>query len=343
MDEKDRLLLTHLHNGIPLTGQPFGTLAAKVGVDQAGVLVRVQRLIKEGILAGIKPVLDPHAFYYQSVWVAMRFGPSELAPNTEIILQHPGVVYACERDHEFNFWFFLAVPAEHDLELHVRYLEKISGARGTLFLPVRKVYKGADYLNSLDAGLFAAMGERYEKRQEARLPDLTAQEIEVIRWLQEPFLITDEPYETIAEALNLPVEKIITIIKTLTHKGFLRRIGSFLRLPETESSTKTLVAWQIPEEKLLRIGPEIHEFREVLYGDRRPLYPEFPYSLYTMIRAANAAELEVVARRMQDRIGKWPHRVLTTLREFKKIGMRYFPKELNVWWTQSRSMVAQTF
>ena len=103
------------------------------------------------------------------------------------------------------------------------------------------------------------------------------------------------------------------------------------------------MVWQIPEEKLERSGPEIAAFREVLYADRRPTFPEFPHSLYTMIRAGTSAELEVVARRIQDRIGKWPYRGLVTIRELKKEPMKYFPKEMDMWWLASRHVAETAF
>ena len=223
-------------------------------------------------------------------------------------------------------------------------------------------------MSILDAGTFPKMGEHYEKRQKSCSPELTKEEMEIIFWLQEPFPLTDAPFQQIAREVNWPETKVFDIVKMLAHKGFLRRIGSFSRMHATGSQTKTpalrninfkgpqygtvnpenlydtaLVVWQIPEEKLERIESGIHEFAEVLYGDRRPAYPGFPYSLYTMIRAGSAAELEVVTRRIQDKIGKWPHRVLETVREFKKAGMKYFPKGLDVWWEQSRHMVETVF
>ena len=165
MDEKDRLLLTYLRNGLPLTPRPFDVWSAKIGVDSAELLVRIQRLKKEGTFAGIKAILDPYAFHYQSAWVAMKFGSEELESRTEVLWQHPGVVYGCEREHEFNLWFFIAVPENHDLELHVRCLEALAGAPRTLFLPVRKVFKGTDFLGSWDAEIFSAMTERFGERR----------------------------------------------------------------------------------------------------------------------------------------------------------------------------------
>jgi len=335
MDEKDRLLLTYLQNGLPLTSHPFDVWSSKIGADSAELLVRIQRLKKEGTFGGIKAVLDPRAFHYQSAWVAAQFSSEDLEARAEALWQHPGVIYGCERDHEFNLWFFIAAPAGHDLELHVRCLEKITGARKTLFFPVRKVFKGTDLLSSLDAETFPAMNERFEKRQAGGSSDLTTEEIGMIRQLQEPFPLTDEPYQKIAADLGITEAQALERMKSLVKKGCLRRIGSFLKPSAEVQAARTLVVWQIPDEKLERMGSEIAGFGEVLYADRRPAYPEFPYSLYTMIRAGTPAELEVLTRRMQDRIGKWPHQVLVTTRELRKTPMKYFPKELDVWWRES--------
>jgi DNA-binding Lrp family transcriptional regulator len=336
MDGKDRLLLTYLQNGLPLTPGPFAVWAAKLGTDNADLLVRIQRLKKEGTFGGIRPVLDFRFFHYQSSWVALRICSGGIESRTEVLWQHPGVIYGCEREHEFNVWFFIAVPADHDLELHVRCLEKLLGAEEVLFLPVRKIFKGSDLLNSLGTETFPVMSERFEKRRTIRAPDLAAEEIDMIRQLQEAFPLTDEPYQKIAADLGITEAQVLERMRSLVRKGCLRKIGSFLKPVTSVSEARTLVVWKIPEEKLERIGPEIAAFREVLYADRRPAYPEFPYSLYTMILGETPEELELIIRRMQDRIGKWPHRVMMTTREFKKERMKYFPKELDVWWQQSR-------
>ncbi|MFH1208829.1 MAG: hypothetical protein V1673_04655 [Candidatus Omnitrophota bacterium] len=383
MDEKDRLLLTYLHNGLSLTLRPFDVLSAKIDADSAELLVRIQRLKQEGIFAGIKAILNPRTFHYQSAWVAVKVGPErqalgeavprdgsstqlssgELESCAEVFGRHPGVVYGCEREHEFNLWFFIAAPAGHDLELHVKCLEKLAGIQKALFLPVRKVFKGSDLLSSLDAGTFPAMDEHFKRRRAAGFPHLTARtgqehqapagvarkdgpsakEIEMIRQLQEPFPLTDAPYRKIAADLGISENQALEWVKALAKKGYLKRIGSFPRSEVFLSGAKTLVVWQIPEEKLERIGSEIAGFSEVLYADRRPVFTEFPYSLYTMVRVSTSTEVEVLARRMQDRIGKWPYRALMTTRELKKNPMKYFPKELGGWWHESRHVVETAF
>lgn len=341
MDEKDRLLLTCLQSGLPLISRPFEALATKIGTDAADLLMRIQRLKKEGILGGIRAMLDPHMFHYQSAWVAAKVDPAGQESCAQVLGQHPGVIYACEREHEFNLWFFIAVPGDQDLELHVRCLEKLAGAQPALFLPARRVFKRADFLNTADTATFPGISERFEGR--GTVSDLSESDIVMIRKLQEVFPVTDEPFRKIASELRITEAQALEHIKSLAGKGCLKKIGSFAKLAAAPLAVKTLVVWQIPEEKTEWIGAKISELREVFSAETRPSYPEFPYSFYTLVRAATPAELEDVTRHVQERIGKWPHRVLATVRELKKEGIKYFPRELDLWWRQNRPLTETAF
>ena len=198
-------------------------------------------------------------------------------------------------------------------------------------------------MSSWDAGTFPSASERFEKRSTTEPSGLTLEEIRMIRQLQEAFPLTDEPYRKIAADLGMTENEALERIKALVKKGCLKRIGSFLKPAAAIPVEKTLVVWQIPEEKLERIGPEIAGFSEVLYADRRPALPEFPYALYTVLRSGTPGEFGALTRRIQDRIGKWPFRVLTTVREFKKERIKYFPKELDVWWRQNSPVIEAAF
>lgn len=350
MDEKDRLLLTFLHQGLPLVSQPFRVFAASAGLDPAEVLVRIQRLKKEGVLSGISGAWNPRAFHYQSAWVAMRFEPEVYADRAEIVHRHPGVVYSCERAHELNFWFFVAVPVEYDLETHVRGLERFAAPLKSFFLPVRRVLKGADLLSAMDSGTFLEMNEHYEKRKSVCSSGLAAEEVELIRVLQGPFPMTDEPFQSIARQMNIPESRVLEIANGLVKKGCLRRIGSSVRpAPALErgfaagSKNKTLLIWHVPEEKQERVREVIAGFPEVLYSDWRPAYPGFPYSLYMMVQAASHAAIDGIVRRVEEQIGQWPWDMLLTKRDLKKSPMRYFPKELEAWQQQNRSMAETAF
>jgi DNA-binding Lrp family transcriptional regulator len=208
---------------------------------------------------------------------------------------------------------------------------------------VRQVFKGTDPLSALDVETFPVSNERFQKWQSVGSPEVTTEEAGMIRRLQELFPLTDEPYRMIGADLGITEAQVLERMKALVSKGCLKRIGSFLKPAVVVPEARTLVVWQIPEEKLERIGSELAGFSEVRYADRRPACQEFPYALYTMIQTGTPEELEVVTRRIQDRIGKWPCRVVTTIREFKKEPVRYFPKGLDAWWRENRHAAETEF
>ncbi len=59
MDKIDEFLLSELNHGIPLTTQPFNSIAAKIGVSPNEVLTRLTKLKESGVIrrfgASIKP------------------------------------------------------------------------------------------------------------------------------------------------------------------------------------------------------------------------------------------------------------------------------------------------
>ncbi|MBU9889664.1 MAG: hypothetical protein KTQ49_07340 [Candidatus Omnitrophica bacterium] len=342
MDEKDRLLWAHLHSGIPLVRRPFDQLGAKVGLDAAEIFVRIQRLKKEGALTEIQPVWDVRKFRYQSAWVAMRFDPSNLISRTGSFKDHPGVVYVCERNHAFNLWFFITVPETHDVEAHVRCLERMSGAEQALLFPLRKVFKGMDLLHTLDESTFRPMGEHFAPGREGRVLGLTSEEIETVRGAQH-FPVTDEPYQKIASGLGATEAQVLETLKSLIKKGCLRRIGSLMP-PSTHSiKEKRLVVWQVPEEKIENAGNAVASCTEVIYADHRAALPGFPYSLSTVVQVKNEAETEETLRHIEERIGKWSRATLKTVQEFKKERPEYFSKELDRWWNEHRAVAETAF
>jgi DNA-binding Lrp family transcriptional regulator len=339
MDEKDRLLLTCLQSGLPLASRPFDVWASRVGVDSADLFVRIQRLKREGAFGGVRAIFDPRALHYQSAWVAMKCSSEKAGP----VWRHPGVIYGCEREHEFNIWFFIATPETHDLELHVRCLEKLAAPARALFLPVRKIFKGSDLLSSLGTGTFGDMAESFEKRRSTEENNITEEEIQMIRRLQEPFPFTDDPFRRIASDLGITETQTLDRLRALSARGCLRRIGGFLKPSTAGSVPRSLVVWRVPEEKLERIGPEIERSEAVLYADHRPSFPDLPFSLYTMMRTESAEALENTVRKLEERIGQWPHQALKTIREFKKETMKHFPKELEEWWRENRCIAEAAF
>jgi hypothetical protein len=95
-----------------------------------------------------------------------------------------------------------------------------------------------------------------------------------------------------------------------------------------------MAVWKVPEEELDDLGPRMAAFSAVSHCYRRPTYPDWPYSIFTMVhaRSKEACE-EAIAAIAEDTGITDPDRraVLYSTYEFKKIRLMYFTPDYREW------------
>jgi len=334
-DETDRRLLTLLQKEIPLETRPFAKIGETLGSSEADVLQRIQRLKAEDkVIRQVSAIFDTKSLGYKSTLVAMRFDEEQLDNGAEVINQHPGVSHNYKRNADFNLWFTIAVPPKETLEAHINRLHELSGAKQTLILPTLRLFKIGVKLDLTGKESKEETAEEIydESKRRKSAPDLTEAEIDVIRMLQEDLPLVETPYEVLAKAIGLSEEKLFEILRSLISRGYLRRLAAILHHRRAGFAANAMVVWNIPKEKLDTIGPEFAKFREVSHCYERPIFSDWPYSIYTMVHAPKVQDCEGIVERMKQKIGEWPHLNLYSTKEYKKVRLKYFTKELDEWW-----------
>jgi hypothetical protein len=92
-----------------------------------------------------------------------------------------------------------------------------------------------------------------------------------------------------------------------------------------------MAVWKVPPERAEDVGRTMASFRAVSHCYRRPTYPHWPYSHFTMIHGRTQAEVERVADAIEAETGVHERLVLYSLREFKKTRVPYFVPEHDDW------------
>ncbi|HXV27631.1 MAG TPA: AsnC family transcriptional regulator [bacterium] len=337
MDDIDRKLLTYLQKEIPVTSRPFEAIGQKTGIDGAEVLLRINRLKEEKVIRQISAIFDTKSLGYKSTLVAMRFPEEKLDQGASVINEHPGVSHNYKRNHDFNLWFTVAVPPKDSLEEHIQRLHELSGADKTLILPTLKLFKiGVKLDLTGKESKQESADEIYDERRRRKVaPDLTSAEIDAIRVLQEDLPLVDEPYQKLAFQLGIEESRLFEIMKSFTERGYLRRVAAILHHRKAGFAANAMVVWQIPEEKQDEAGSKMALFREVSHCYKRPVYAEFPYALYTMVHAPKISDCEAITLQIEEKVGKWPRLNLLSTKEYKKIRLKYFTKELDEWWEKT--------
>jgi DNA-binding Lrp family transcriptional regulator len=344
LDGLDAALLNHIQDDFPLCVRPFQALAEKFGSSEAEVIERLQAARESGVLRQVSAIFDTTALGYKSSLVAARIPPERLAKGAEIINSHPGVSHNYRRNHDFNVWFTVAVPPEASLDWTVERLGKLAGADSVRRLPTLHLYKIGVSLDMTGERPLDARGEpEYsdERRHDAAGIPLTAFDIELVRALQDDIELVAEPFAGPAERAGVNQERLIEEALRLQRQGHLRRFAAILRHRKAGFTANGMAVWAVPEEDTSHIGPVMASFRSVSHCYRRPIYPDWPYSIFTMIHARSKAECEATADAIEAATGIKERTMLYSSTEYKKVRLTYFTEELDGWERREREREAQ--
>jgi DNA-binding Lrp family transcriptional regulator len=139
MDEIDRLLVNRLQAGIPVAERPFAAVAGELGIPEAEVCGRLQRLLDEGTLTRFGPMIDAAALGGAFTLAAMSVPPHDFDRVAAIVNARAEVAHNYRREHAYNMWFVVATERPESIRAVLADIETESGYR-VLDLPKRREY-----------------------------------------------------------------------------------------------------------------------------------------------------------------------------------------------------------
>lgn len=127
LDATDRAILNALQDGFPLTPHPFAEAAAALGLDEATLIARIQRLRDEGAITRFGPFFDAEAMGGAFCLCAMAVPAEKFDEVVTLVNAHAEVAHNYERSHALNMWFVLACEQPRDIARVARKIEKETG------------------------------------------------------------------------------------------------------------------------------------------------------------------------------------------------------------------------
>jgi DNA-binding Lrp family transcriptional regulator len=156
---------------------------------------------------------------------------------------------------------------------------------------------------------------------------LTDIEKKVIASIQEDIVITERPYLEISRKLEISEDTFLETLDGLCRRGVIRRFGATLRHQQTGYNANAMVAWQVNEDRVEKVGEKLAAFRQVSHCYRRNPTESWPYNLYTMVHASDEESCRQTAREMAAAASVENYTLLFSREELKKTSMVYFPSD----------------
>ena len=333
LDEVDKRVMNLMQGRFPLERRPYARVAELAEVTEDEVLSRVRHLIDERIIRQVTPIFDTRALGYSSMLVAAKVDAENPHRPAKIINSHPGVSHNYLRNHEFNLWFTIATEPDSKLGLDgtLEVLQRLTGAESIRQLPTLTLFKinmDLEMVGDTDALASAAVAAPPRELEPIELDDL---DIAVIRELQGDMPVVPEPYQPAADALGLPVERLLEHLEGMRERGALRRVAAILYHRRAGFSANGMGVWKVPDERIDEIGPQMAAYRGISHCYQRPTYPDWPYSVFTMAHGRSKEECDAILDRIAEETGIDERAVLYSSTEFKKIRLLYFTDDHKRW------------
>jgi siroheme decarboxylase len=336
-DEADRELLNQLQAGLELVREPYAEIGARIGIDEEEVLRRLAVLKRAAIVRQLSAIFDTRALGYASSLVAARYPDDRLFEAAAIVGGHPGVSHNYRRTHAFNLWYTLAVEpgSRLGLEQTMERLADATRAESMRLLPTLKLYKINVQLDMTGTQATDAKEEAPRpapRRGDGVLPD--ERDKRMIEILQRDLPVEPRPFDAWAAEAGVRPEELLEAAQRFRERSYMRRFAAVLNHRRAGFGANGMAVWDVPEDRLEEIGPRMAAFKAVSHCYRRPTYPDWPYSIFTMVHARSKEACEDAIAAIAEETGITDPRrraVLYSTYEFKKIRLMYFTPDYREW------------
>jgi DNA-binding Lrp family transcriptional regulator len=140
MDAVDQKLIVEAEKGLPLIPQPFHAIAAQIGITPQEVLVRLQRLQKDGVIRRFGLSLKPNDVGYNAnALVAWRVPQERIQEVGVYFSGYNDISHCYERETiagkwEYNIYTVIHAHERQAIEQLVGLLSDITGLSDYLIL-----------------------------------------------------------------------------------------------------------------------------------------------------------------------------------------------------------------
>jgi len=328
LDDIDTALVDGYQSGFPVAERPFRRVGADLGVDEDEALKRVGRLREEGLFRRFGPVLNPPVIG-ASTLAAVRAPEERFDEVAEVVNSYRQVNHNYRRDHEWNMWFVVTAGS---LETRDDILADVEARTGceVLNLPMLTDFYIDLEFPVVNADRFAR--ESVEETEvtatrisETAAADLSALDEALLLEVQDGFPLSRTPYRDVAEAVDAPVEDVLTAIERLRADGCIKRIGCVVNHLVTGFDANCMVVWDVPDDELDVRGETAGELPFVTLCYHRPRRPEqgWPYNLFTMIHGRDPAAVDEKIDELEADYLPSDHERLYSTETLKQTGARY--------------------
>ena len=312
MTALEQKLLDIIQDAFPLEERPYQVLADMFSaqgeaVTEQQVFEAVENLRTLGVIRRIGGVYDSKALGFISRLCAGKV--TDIDKFAAAVNEIPAITHNYVRTHEYNVWFTVIAQSEDEIRALVDSLCATTGLHDVHILTATKKFK----INTV-MGKGTTPAAILSNAKDSAPKTLSLSDCARIRVACTDIPHTLTPFKDWGVAFE-------ELRDDLAQKR-MRRFGAILRHQQAGFAHNAMVCFRVDAGS--EAGETLAKNPHVSHCYERPAFEGFPYTLYAMMHAQSAAELEQYIKEAALSIGTPDYAVLHSVRELKKTSFTFF-------------------
>ncbi len=142
LDDTDRALINALQGGFPICDEPYRTVGERLGLSEADVIARIERLLEARVLTRFGPMFQIERIGGRFVLAALAVPEADFERVAAVVNALPEVAHNYRREHRLNMWFVLATETPQGIAAAISRIETEAGLPAFAFPKEREYFVG---------------------------------------------------------------------------------------------------------------------------------------------------------------------------------------------------------
>ncbi len=127
LDAVDRQIIDKLQGEFPICERPYAEVAARLGITEDDLLMRLERLLADKVLTRFGPMFQIERMGGAFVLAALAAPEARYEEVTALVNALPQVAHNYRREHQLNMWFVLATETQDGIGAAIARIEADTG------------------------------------------------------------------------------------------------------------------------------------------------------------------------------------------------------------------------
>ena len=148
---------------------------------------------------------------------------------------------------------------------------------------------------------------------------------QIITATQAGLPLVKQPYQALAQQLNISAEDVMQRLTAMQNNGIIRRIAAVPNHYKLGYKHNGMTVWDISDDQIDRLGELVGQLDFVSHCYHRPRHlPDWPYNFFAMVHSKTEAGAALQQQQIADLLGEHCHSndILYSTKILKKTGLR---------------------